>query len=137
MLIPTLYKNKLPRELSFPVGAEILSEQLVGVPRFSEFRVCFSDSISAWKSKFRRILAEGTDYEIVSASLGLPKIMVYPVKRELRHQVREALLSDGLPKLRGWMMRRSKPSELTSGFAGIIFSPSTLTVYLEERNHVA
>jgi len=54
MLIPTLYKTRLPREFSYPIGAEALSEQLAGVPQFSEFRICFSDVVSAWKSKFSR-----------------------------------------------------------------------------------
>jgi hypothetical protein len=63
--------------------------------------------------------------------------MVYPVKRELKHQVREMLISDGLPKLRDWMMRHSEPSPLIYAAAGINFSPSTMTIHFDERNHAA
>ena len=67
MLIPTLYKTRLPREFSYPIGAEALSEHLASVPQFSEFRICFSDVVSAWKSKFQQMIAEGAD----SRTIGL------------------------------------------------------------------
>ena len=137
MLIPTRYKTRLPRELTYPIGAEALSEQLDGVPQFSEFRLCFSDLVSAWKSKFQRIIAEGADYEIVAAHLWSPfDIYVYPVKRELKHLAKEALFSHGLPKMREWLLRQSSPSPLKLASGSIIFSPSTKTVHFEERSHM-
>jgi hypothetical protein len=138
MLIPTLYKTRLPSELSFPVGAEVLSEHLADVPHFSDFRICFSDVVSAWKSKFQQMLADGADYEIVTARLWSPfEIFVYPVRRHLKHAVKEAMVADGLPKMRQWMLRQGSPSSLKFASGGIVFSPPTLTVHFEERNHVA
>ena len=138
MLIPTLYKTRLPRELSYPIGAAALSEHLAGVPQLSEFRICFSDVVSAWKSKFQQMLAEGADYEIVTARLWSPfEIFVYPVQRALKHAVHEALVSHGLPQLRDWMLQQSSRTTMTFASCSIIFSPPTQTVHIQERDHVA
>ncbi len=138
MLIPTLYKIRLSRELSYPIGAELLSEQLEGVPNYSEFHICFSDVVSAWKSKFRQTLATDADYEVITARLWSPfEIFIYPVRRSLKHAVHEAVVSTGLPKMREWMLRQTAPSSLKFASGLIIFSPPTVSVRFEERNHVA
>jgi hypothetical protein len=137
VLIPTLYKTRLSREFSYPVGAELLSEQLEGVPNFAEFHICFSDVVSAWKSKFQQILATGADYEVIRARLWTPfEIFIYPVRRPLKHAVQEALLSTGLPKMREWILSQPTPSSLKFASGLILFSPPTLSVRFEERNHV-
>src|SRR5258708_5461772 len=121
VLIPTTYKTRLPREFSYPIGAEALSKHLAGVPQFSEFRICFSDVVSAWKSKFQQIIAEGADYEIVRARLWSPfEIFVYPVQRILKHAAQEALVSGGLPKLRDWMLRQNSRTSMTFASCSII-----------------
>jgi hypothetical protein len=138
MLIPTLYKKRLPRELSYPIGAEPLSEHLAGVPHFSEFRLCFSDVVSAWKSKFQQMLAEGVDYEIVRVRFWSPfEISVYPVQRTQKHAVHEALLSDGLPQLREWMLRQGSRTTMTFASCGIVLSPATRRVHIQGHDHVA
>ena len=138
MLIPTLYKTRLPREFSYPIGAEALSEHLARVPQFSEFRICFSDVVSAWKSKFQQMIAEGADYEIVTARLWSPfEIFVYPVQRSLKHAAHEALVADGLPKLRDWMLRQGARTAMTFRSCSIVFSPPTQTVHVQERDIVA
>jgi hypothetical protein len=137
-MIPTLYKTRLPRYLSFPIGAEALSEQLADAPRISEFRICFSDVVSAWKSKFQQILAEGADYEIVRLRFWSPfEIYVYPVQRVLKHAAHEALVSRGLPQLRDWMVRQSSRTTMTFASCGIIFSPRTQMMHIQEHDHVA
>ena len=41
-MIPTQYKAKLPRHLSYPIGAESLSEALAGAPHVESLSVTFS-----------------------------------------------------------------------------------------------
>lgn len=138
ILIPTLYKTRLPRNLSYPIGAEALSNGLAGVPQLSQFQISFSDIVSAWKSKFQRILAEGADYEIVTVRFWSPfEILVYPVQRTLKHAAHEALLLHGLPPLREWMLRQSSRRTMTFASCSIIFSPPTETVRVQEHDHVA
>lgn len=138
VLIPTRYKVRLSREFSYPIGAEALSEQLAGVPHFSEFQICFSDVVSAWKSKFQQMLAEGADYEIVRARFWSPfEISVYPVQRALKHAAQEALVWHGLPRLRDWMVRQGSRTTMTCAACDIVFSPPTQTVRIQEHDHVA
>jgi hypothetical protein len=40
-IIPTAIRSKIPHTLSYPVGAKIISEALVGVPQFSDLTVEF------------------------------------------------------------------------------------------------
>jgi len=137
-VIPTLYKTRLPPELSYPIGAKVLSEHLANVPHFSEFRICFSDVVSAWKSSFQQMLPEGADYEIDTARLWSPfEIFVYPVQGGLKHAAHEALVSHGLPKLRDWIVQRSSRAATTFASCSIIFSPRTRTVHVKEHEHVA
>src|SRR5258708_27649601 len=134
MLIPTLYKTRLSKQFSYPIGAELLSEHLAGVPQFAEFTLRFSDFVSGWKSKFQRILAEGSDYEIIAAQLWEPfQINVYPVQRHLKRAAQQVLLASGLPMLRESMARHHPASPLRYVYCHIMFSPPTQTVYLRER----
>ncbi len=138
MLIPTRYKTRLSRDLSFPIGAEALSEHLTGAPHFEEFQISFSDVVSAWKSKFRRMLAEGADYEIVRVRFWSPfEISVYPVQRTLKHAACEALVSHGLAQLRDWMLRQGSRKTMTFASCGIVFSPLTKSVHIQEHDYVA
>jgi hypothetical protein len=138
MLIPTRYKVRLSREFSYPIGAEALSEQLAGVPHFDEFQISFSDVVGAWKSKFQQMLAEGADYKIVRVRFWSPfEISVYPVQRALKHAAQEALVSHGLPQLRDWMVRQSSRTTMTFASCGIVFSPPSQMVHIQEHDHVA
>ncbi len=138
MLNPTLYKARLPRDLSYPIGAEALSEHLADVPQVSEFRICFSDVVSAWKSKFQQMIAERADYEIITARLWAPfEIFVYPIQRSLKQAAHEVLVSHGMPQLRDWMPRQSSRTALTFASCSIIFSLPTQTVHIQERDHAA
>jgi len=134
MLIPTLYKVRLSREFSYPVGAELLSEHLAGVPRFSDLRLCFSDVVTVWKSKFQRMLKEGSDYAIIEARLWEPfELFVYPVQRHLKHAAQDLLISQGLPMLRDWMLLQNPDNTLRDALCRIMFMPPTQAVYLRER----
>jgi hypothetical protein len=138
MIIPTRYKVRLSREFSYPIGAEALSEQLAGVPHFDDFQISFSDLVSAWKSKFQKMIAEGADYEIVSVRFWSPfEISVYPVQRTLKHAAQEALVSHGLPQLRAWTLRQGSRRTTTFASCGIVFSPQSQGVHIQEQDHVA
>ena len=138
MLIPTRYKVRLSCEFSYPIGAEALSEQLVGIPHFDEFQIYFSDVVSTWKSKFQQMLAEGADYEIVRVRFWSPfEIGVYPVQRPFKHAAQDGLVSHGLPQLREWMVRQGSRTTMTFASCGIVFSPPSQTVHIQEHDHVA
>jgi hypothetical protein len=61
MLIPTSYKEKVPKGFKYPVGAEMISHTLSGVPQFNLLELDFSWKDTFWASKHRaRINAAGT-----------------------------------------------------------------------------
>jgi hypothetical protein len=136
MIIPTASKTRLPPALAYPVGVELLSKHLAGVPHFPEFRIRFSDAVGAQKSDFQEIMAQGSDYDIVRVTLWPSQIYVFPVKRVLKHAAREALVVYGLPQLREWVLKRGMRLLMTHATCRIIFSPSTQTMHFQEQDQV-
>jgi hypothetical protein len=55
----------------------------------------------------------------------------------LKHAAQEALVSQGLPQLRDWMMRQGSRTTTTFASCGILFSPPSRTVSIQEHDHVA
>jgi hypothetical protein len=99
----TRYKSKLSRHLSYPVGLELLSEQLAGVPQEEQMLVCFS-AVSPLKSQSKmegrhRIL----DCRYVIRDEHPWQIYVTPVTREFGAKIRALLLERAIPKMRGWL----------------------------------
>lgn len=134
MLIPTTSKQRLPQGFSYPVGAELLSEHLAGLPQFADLRVCFSGSPTWQASKFQQTLADGSPYEIVTAAAEPSEsIYVYPVRSPLRPAARRALVSRGLPALRAWLAEHFPVDPLRPAFCRVMFDPPAATVFLRER----
>ncbi len=134
MLIPTSHKDRLPRGLSYPFGAEWLSGQLAGVPQLADLSICFEDQPGWRASAFRRTLAEGEPYEIVTVSAALPgTVYVYPVRSHLRQPARVALTSHGLPILRAWLTRHYPPDPLRPAGCRVMFAPLDASVFVRER----
>lgn len=123
-MIPTRYKAKLPKTLSYSLGAQAISEALADAPHAGDFTLSFSD-IPVWPaSEFQRRLREGEAYRVLVAEYvrvhkpgyyGAKALIergryeahwvlsVYPVRRELRHTVAELLRAHGLPAVSEWL----------------------------------
>lgn len=128
-MIPTTYKAKLPKLLSYPIGAEAISEGLADAPHMEEFTLTFYDT-PEWKvSDFQRTLRESLPYPILVAEYKPPSrpgysgaqfmiekgwydkhwsLRVYPVRCELKHTVQQLLLEHGLPALAEWLRSARK-----------------------------
>jgi hypothetical protein len=123
-MIPTSYKAKLPRQLSYPIGAETLTEGLEGAPHTESMSVSFRE-IPVWPgSRFRQTLAKQQPYKILVAEYRPTQkpgyggstslidsgwyeaswqLTVYPVVRELRHLANHLLREQGLPLVIQWL----------------------------------
>ena len=133
MRIPTVYRKRLSREFSFPIGAEMLSEHLAGVPQYPLLRLNFSNVVSAWKSEFQKILNGSQDYPIITSTLyGSFDVTVYPVKRPLKRLAHEHLASGGLRLLRESMCRHYPPNPPQQAYCKMMFSPTKNSVFLRE-----
>ena len=103
MLFPTRLKCKISSKLAYPVGAELISSELQGVPQAQSLEIHFY-------SKYERVETRGNPYAIFTVTYAgthsyLPgwRIEVRPVPRALKHKVMEALTSEFFPRIRQWL----------------------------------
>ena len=123
-MIPTRSKSKLPKTLSYPLGAKAITEALANAPHVAEFALFFSNHPVWPASEFQRRLREGLPYKVFTAAytpghkpgyggkLSLVEsgwfdlrwsLNDYPVLRELRHTVGDLLRHQGLPAVVEWL----------------------------------
>ena len=128
-MIPTKYKSKLAHTLSYPIGAEVVSASLKGVPQESALTIGFYDKPVIFASDFAKLRESNSPYPIFSVSYrhiqpGLSasnqflaegwyeetwELSVYPVPRQLKSLARNALVSEGLPQVRNWLCAERSP----------------------------
>jgi hypothetical protein len=65
-LIPTRYRSPISKELSYPVGSEIVSGALAAVPQFDVLTLTFSNYRTP--AELRRRIAHGAEVAIFRAS---------------------------------------------------------------------
>ena len=122
MPFPTRLRAKISSRLSHPVGAEIISAELLDVPQAASLEISFL-------SKYERMETKGEPYEILTV-LYTPwelhdsgwRIWVRPVPRELKHFVKEALTAEFFPRIRQWLKARTGAnSRYSRESCGVIF----------------
>src|SRR4051812_5646100 len=120
MMIPTRFKAKLPKTLSYPVGAEAISKALGNAPHASNLRLHFFDAAVWPASEFQRLLREAMPYKLFvvayqpafKANYGGAndlveqgyydkqwELQVYPVLRHLRQRAGQLLKEQGFPAM--------------------------------------
>ena len=114
VLIPTSFKDKLPRGLSYPIGAELLSEALAGVPQYDTLTLSFYGSAPLRSYHPTRVLAASYSNSppgLTGSNEGIAQgwygeswgITVSAVASDLKSVVRGKLLEAGIPRLRAWL----------------------------------
>lgn len=128
-MIPTLSKAKVPKAMSYPLGAEAISEGLAGAPHAAELSLSFSARAVWPASEFQRLVREGLPYRVLTAAYQPPRkpgrsapnflvergwyagrwsVTVYPVRRESRHAAGRLLREQGLPAVVAWLRSSSQ-----------------------------
>jgi hypothetical protein len=106
VLIRTGLRDKLPRGLSHPVGAEAISRALQGCPRYDELWTAFGSRprplhpMPAECAHFRLAFAVSCSNYSDGWHLSVPA-----VPSEERAVVRQLLIASGLPSVREWLCR--------------------------------
>lgn len=146
-IIPTRYRDKTPSTLSYPIGAELLSEALAGTPQYEKLRLWFSHFNRKSEPKtLEALVARGRPAEVVSISFysaasGMSSepggewfIRIRSVPRDFKSLVREGLLSHGLPAIRNWLMR-DKPEivEELAGGVRVFLNPADKSIFTESH----
>jgi hypothetical protein len=113
-MIPTRHKQKLPKTLSWPLGAEAISIGLGDAPHVAELTLWFGDSPVYWQSAFQKILREAKPYAVLVADhtpveFAAPisgeswTVRINPVPRPTRSVVAGLLRDHGLPAVAEWL----------------------------------
>ena len=123
--IPTTYRGKIRTGLSYPLGAEAISEALKEVRQLEELELSFHSSYALRASQSEKALRRREAIPVVTVSfrvyeVGLTgsntllneglyddrwSLTVYPVPSPDRRAAQDALLDRGLPIVREWLMR--------------------------------
>jgi hypothetical protein len=137
-LIRTGLRDKLPRGLSHPVGAEVISRALTGCPRYDELWTAFGSK----PLPLDPAPAEGADCELAFAVVcnhtsGTWYLSVPAVRSAERAIVRQLLVTLGFPGVREWLCQR-RPETWHDGFrmfqVGYAVEPLRVC-FVESLNH--
>ena len=149
-MIPTRSKSKLPKALSYPLGAEAISQALAGAPHADELSLRFYDQAVWPTTEFNRLVRDGLPYRIMSAVYMPPRkvcrsapttlveggwyqghwsITVYPVLRELRQAAGQLLREQGLPVVVEWLRSSVRAGwDIRQHRLDLVFSPAKGTL---------
>lgn len=156
LIIPTSYKSKLPHLLSYPIGAEAISESLKDVPQIAQLKLSFhAHHRTELVSNAIKQLVNQKPYEIFSAVFqhlppGLTasnefiaegwyeerwELTVYALPRTFKAAARKALLEEGLPKIAVWLSApRTETWKYGRKFCRILFSEQNGEIEVQEGN---
>lgn len=132
-------RAKMPHTLSYPVGAEIISEGLIGVPQFSEVSLEFR-----YWNQLARHHGTATPYRVIavhfSGAGGYRRspwtVSVDAAPRGLRHLVQKKIVAEALPAIRSWLMANSHSPEREGGH-GLVFLLDEFKDELVRREHAS
>ena len=118
-MIKTSYKEKLPQGMSYPVGAEIVSNALAGVPQYEELQISFWFRDEYWASSYtRKIKGKGeiTVLEVSHSSFSRYafdkwQIHINSVPSTYKKQVSEQLVAQVLPELHQRLIKAGNDAE--------------------------
>jgi hypothetical protein len=120
-IFPTSRRDRQSRLLSYPIGTEILSHALNGVPQRDHLQCWFSASDHLRLQRATQLAVLSISYRRRRITQSDPRnalelgrlapnwtICVYGVLRQHRHQIREALIGHILPgPARQWLMKEA------------------------------
>jgi hypothetical protein len=146
-------KPKLPSYLSFPIGTEAISAFLKDVPQFGSLDLVFSADPMRSVTRFRRVIEADKPHPVLRAQFvrwekkpsigdeswlqeylqGKWSLWVYPVRRILKPKAKQALVSQGLPRIAEWLALDRPPSwYFGRKSCEVVFVPKDETVRIEE-----
>jgi len=134
-LIKTTYRIKIPKNFSYPIGAEILSHAFKDLKYYDDLEIMFRYKRECFASKFNKTIKQKGEIlifhlEYNKMKLGFKagtmvyeegwEIVVYAVPTELRHTIKILFLNDILIKARNWL--ESLEKELPRIYCGFTVS---------------
>jgi hypothetical protein len=130
-VFPTLSRAKHSHLVSYPLGAEALSRALDGVPQHAALACHFIAgnthqhldklrqlALSSAYQRRERSFNDGQEAQARGVFLPRWTITVFAIPKTQRHEIKTALLTDGLPNiLRPWLVEHAAHLGKTGGCA--------------------
>jgi hypothetical protein len=122
-MIPTSFKSKIPQTHFYPAGAELLSESSPSVPQFELLTLNFYGLWAKDKSNLQPVLkvnhinireSQYSSKNLVAQGFYQDtwEIVIYPVPRERKAEVKRLLVAEGLLKVKEWLSAKRSPAWL-------------------------
>lgn len=123
-LIPTRNRYKLPKTMSYPIGAESVSAALADVPQRDLLNVGFFFSATFLKEHKQDRSFRIFEVEFMKSEMSLSasnsfiergkyeerwELSVYPVPRQMKSIAQRLLLEKGLPHVAQWLATERTP----------------------------
>jgi hypothetical protein len=127
IIVPTVARSKIPRSLSYPIGAEAISKAFSPAAQIAELKLVFYSSkfdvgVRSGRYELRRYEfirveylhnAKAGEKWPISSLYGRPtqsrwEVVVQPVPRVLRHRINEYIVESALPMMADWLAERSQ-----------------------------
>jgi hypothetical protein len=147
MIIPTKYRHKVPRDLSYPVGAELLTSVFEHVPQCESLTVTFWADVSNVRERLtadRPLPTIRAEYSKDYPGINAPRawiaggwydprwtLTIYAIPRRARAAVRDLLITAGLGAIRDWLVAARTPVWLSGRHSRTILiqvDDGTLTI---------
>ena len=135
MVFATKFKGKIPSRCSYPVGAELISAELSGVPQADVLQISFHDKYETLENRsepygiFKVFYSGEREYDAGW------NIVVRPVPRSAKHAVKEMLKTEMFPRIRDWLSRNgNQHSRYGYHSIEVIFDERAVTLLLEEHH---
>ncbi|TWU10250.1 hypothetical protein [Allorhodopirellula heiligendammensis] len=114
-MIPTVRKDKLPRSLAYPTGAQAITDALQSAPKLDDIELWFTRNDYGDASVDGRYISISGRYRMINHGMSAAQylvdsefygptwdILVYATPREFNARIRDALRSHGFDLIREW-----------------------------------
>jgi hypothetical protein len=128
-VIPTRRKSKIPKTLSYPIGAKAITAALAGVPQEELLGIEFWFwKFSLWNRRGHQYEA-GSQHRVITVSYSGQSryfdprwtIEVEAVPRSLKHEIQGKILDEVLPKVKEWLTANAHSLD-REGYHALTFS---------------
>jgi hypothetical protein len=155
IFIPTIFRAKISHDLSYPIGAKDISTALAKAVQLPELKLHFYAGFDPGGLRTRRCEFLRAEYlNQARPSMEWPildlygrppqskwEIVVRPVPRVLRHQIKQYVLETALPRIAHWLGERHHLAQRGNDILAFFyddkteeFTPQTLTHLEPLRN---
>jgi hypothetical protein len=146
--LPTIYKAKLSRFLSYPLGAQKISEALVGLAEFASIGLDFFNNSERNHGTQRPYQVLQASYRKMPVHLSSGNtltekhwrdanwtVTVSAVPRIVKHEIQVLLTNEALPRLRDWfLMNRNSFGREGRASITVLFDEGAKALSFEESS---